>query len=57
MPPERPIVDDKKNVTIRFDDGYVIIFRWSFRHPKTGKVIRPKNGRPFPIRVKRNRAG
>lgn len=27
------------------------IYRWSFRHPATGKIVRPKNGRPFRIPV------
>jgi hypothetical protein len=28
----------------------VTIFRWCFRHPKTGKLIRGK--RPFPIKIR-----
>ena len=35
------------------DDGYRYIFRWSYRHPLTGAIIRPKNGRPFKIPVLR----
>lgn len=30
----------------------VVIFRMSFRHPKTGQIIRSKDGKPFPIKVK-----
>jgi hypothetical protein len=29
----------------------VLIFRPYFRHPKTGKLIYPKNGRVFPMWV------
>ena len=30
--------------------GYVLVgFCWFFRHRTTGKIIRPRNGRPFPI--------
>jgi len=30
-------------------DGKRLIFRWTRRNPKTGKIERPKGGRPFPI--------
>lgn len=29
-----------------------VIFRMSFRHPITKKIIRSKDGKPFPIKVK-----
>ncbi len=29
-----------------------IIFRWYYTHPITKKIIRPKNGKPFPIKIK-----
>lgn len=28
-----------------------VIFRWWYIHPKTGRRIHSKNGRPFPIRI------
>jgi hypothetical protein len=31
--------------------GKRLIFRWWYKHPKTGKIIRSKNGRPMPIWV------
>jgi hypothetical protein len=31
--------------------GYHLIFRWTYRHPRTGKIIRATI-RPFPIWVK-----
>lgn len=31
--------------------GKKLIFRWTYKHPETGEIIRPKNGRPFPIWV------
>ena len=34
-------------------DEYVVVYRWSFRHPKTGKIVRPKNGRPFRMVIRR----
>ena len=37
--------------------GYKLIFRWSYKHPKTGKIIRPKNGRPFPMLVREDGSG
>jgi hypothetical protein len=31
---------------------YTLIFRRTIRHPKTGKIIRPKNGaKAFPIKI------
>jgi hypothetical protein len=33
-------------------DGYIIIYRMKFRHPKTGKIIRAKNGKPFRFRIR-----
>ena len=36
------------------DDGYDVIFRWTRKCPKTGRIIRAK-GRPFPIKVKRSK--
>lgn len=35
------------------EEETVYIYRWSFRHPATGQIIRPKNGRPFRFPVKR----
>jgi hypothetical protein len=32
-------------------DAYKVIFRMSFRDSKTGRIIRSKNGKPFPIKV------
>jgi hypothetical protein len=32
--------------------GYRLIFRWWFRHRITGKIVRSKTGRPFPLWVK-----
>lgn len=29
--------------------GNGVLFRWSYRHYRSGKIVRPKNGRPFPI--------
>jgi len=37
----------------RKDDDYEIIFRSSIR--KNGKVIRPKKGKVFPIKVRKKR--
>ena len=33
------------------EEGAVYVFRWSYT-TKDGRVIRPKHGRPFPIRIK-----
>ncbi len=30
-----------------------IIFRWYYRNPKTGELVYPKHGKPFPIRLRR----
>lgn len=30
-----------------------LVFAWFKRHPKTGAIIRPKNGRPFAFIVKK----
>jgi len=32
--------------------NYVLIFRWWFRHHRTGKIIRSRTGRPFPLWVR-----
>ena len=32
---------------------YEIIFVMYFKHWKTGKIIRSKTGKPFPIRVRK----
>lgn len=34
------------------DDGYVVIFRMSFRNRWTGQIIRSKDGKPFPIKIR-----
>lgn len=39
---------ENTNTPLKSDE---IIFRMSFR-TKTGKIIRSKTGRPFPIRIK-----
>lgn len=33
---------------------YYIVFRWFYRK-KNGQIVRPKNGKPFPIRVRRKK--
>ncbi|MEO7505988.1 MAG: hypothetical protein ABIZ95_02030 [Pyrinomonadaceae bacterium] len=33
-------------------DGYTIIFVKSFRHYRTGKIIRRPDGKAFPIRIR-----
>jgi|GEM_PF-5272263 len=35
-------------------NGYTVIYRMSFR-TKSGRVIRSKTGRPFPIKVKKDK--
>lgn len=32
-------------------NGKTLIFRYSYKHPITGEIIRSKAGRPFPIWV------
>jgi hypothetical protein len=32
-------------------EGYVLKFRWSYRDPRTDKIVRARN-RPFPILVR-----
>jgi hypothetical protein len=32
------------------DDYEIVGFCWSFLHPKTGKRVVSRNGRPFPIK-------
>lgn len=34
------------------DSDYVVIYRRSFIHPKTGKLVRRPDGGPMPIRVR-----
>jgi len=29
------------------EDRQELVFCWFFRHPKTGKIVRAKNGHPF----------
>ena len=38
-------------VNRKSDDGAVYIYRWSIT-TRDGRVIRPKHGRPFRIRIK-----
>ena len=38
-------------VNRKSDDGAVYIYRWSIT-TRDGRVIRPKNGHPFRIRIK-----
>lgn len=35
-------------------DDYIVIFRMSFRS-KSGRIIRSKNGKPFPIKVRKDK--
>lgn len=39
---------DKKN-----EDDYYTLFRMTVRDPRTGKVRRRADGKPWPIRVKK----
>jgi hypothetical protein len=41
----------------RNDQRYeeIVGFCWSFVHPKTGKRVYSRNGRPFPIRRRRKK--
>lgn len=32
--------------------GYVLIFRMTVRHPRTGKLMRRANGKPFALLVR-----
>jgi hypothetical protein len=35
------------------DDDFDIIFVRCFRHHKTGRMVYSKDGRPFPLRIRR----
>lgn len=37
-------------------DEYIIVFVRSFRHHRTGKIIRRPDGKAFPLRIRVKRA-
>ena len=37
------------------DNEYIIIFVMWFRHYRTGKIVRSKDGRPIPLKVRKRR--
>lgn len=42
-------------MTRHHEDDYEIIFVKWFRHWRTGKIIRSRNGKAIPLRVKKNK--
>lgn len=50
---QAPVVNWRFDMRKEFN-GYTVIYRMSFR-TKSGRVIRSKTGRPFPIKVKKDK--
>ena len=46
----------KKNPSLPSgSDDYITVFVMWFRHRVTGKIIRSRTGKPFPLRVRRKK--
>jgi hypothetical protein len=44
-----------KRITPFNDDDYEIVYVMSFRHFRTGQIIRSKDGKPFPLKIRKKK--